>query len=338
MNRARTLLIAAALCAITAAPLFATGEEETSTASAAADNPWTDGQDLSGSTVNVFGAFVDVDAERFDASMAPFEEQTGIDIVYEGSGDFESLVVIRAEGGDPPDIAAFPQPGLMADMVRRGFIVDLSQSFSMDYLQQQYSNAWIDLSRVDDTIAGVWYRASLKSLVWYAKPVFEAEGYEIPETWDELGRALRADGRRRPRSVVDRHRELRSDRLGRHRLDRGHPAAHGHARAVRRLDPRRAAVRLARGATGDRDHGRHLVPRRLRPGRPQRDPDGAVRGRGHAAGDGPAARPDAPAGHLHRRLSCRRARRNRSERSSTSSTCRRSTTRKDARHSAPAIS
>ena len=197
MNRARTLLIAAALCAITVAPLFATGEEEASTASAAADNPWTDGQDLSGSTVNVFGAFVDVDAERFDASMAPFEEQTGIDIVYEGSGDFESLVVIRAEGGDPPDIAAFPQPGLMADMVRRGFIVDLSESFSMDYLQQQYSDAWIDLSRVDGTIAGVWYRASLKSLVWYAKPVFEAEGYEIPETWDALialSEQMAADG------------------------------------------------------------------------------------------------------------------------------------------------
>lgn len=197
MNRARTLLILATLCALAATPLFATGEEETSTASAAADNPWTDGQDLSGSTVNVFGAFVDVDAERFDASMAPFEEQTGIDIVYEGSGDFESLVVIRAEGGDPPDIAAFPQPGLMADMVRRGFIVDLSESFSMDYLQQQYSDAWIDLSRVDDTIAGVWYRASLKSLVWYAKPVFEAEGYEIPETWDDLvalSERMAADG------------------------------------------------------------------------------------------------------------------------------------------------
>lgn len=185
MNRARTLLIAAAVCAIAAAPLFATGEAEAPMAAATAD-PWTDGQDLSGATVNVFGAFVDVDAERFNASMAPFEEQTGIDIVYEGSGDFESLVVVRAEGGDPPDIAAFPQPGLMTDLVRRGFIADLSQSFSMDYLRQQYSDAWIDLSRVDGTIAGVWYRASLKSLVWYAKPVFEAEGYAIPETWDEL--------------------------------------------------------------------------------------------------------------------------------------------------------
>ena len=63
------LLIVAALCAFAAAPLFATGVEEATTAAAATDNPWTDGQDLSGSTVNVFGAFVDVDAERFDASM-----------------------------------------------------------------------------------------------------------------------------------------------------------------------------------------------------------------------------------------------------------------------------
>ena len=186
MQVARTILITAIIMGAALVPLFATGEEEGSAATAAADNPWTGGQDLAGTTVNVFGAFVDVDAERFNASMAAFEEQTGIDIVYEGSGDFESLVVIRAEGGDPPDVAAFPQPGLMADLVRRGFITDLADHFTMDYLEGQYASAWIDLSRVDDTIAGVWYRASLKSLVWYAKPVFEAEGYAIPATWDEL--------------------------------------------------------------------------------------------------------------------------------------------------------
>jgi alpha-glucoside transport system substrate-binding protein len=149
-------------------------------------NPYTDGEDLSGTTVNIFGAFVDVDAERFEASMIPFEEATGIDIVYEGSGDFETLVRVRAEGGDPPDIAVFPQPGLMADLTRQGYIEDVSGWLGMDYLQQQYSDAWLDLSLVDDIYAGVWYRANLKSLVWYNVPVFEDEGYEIPETWDEL--------------------------------------------------------------------------------------------------------------------------------------------------------
>jgi alpha-glucoside transport system substrate-binding protein len=150
------------------------------------DNPYTDGEDLSGTTVNVFGAFVDEDARRFNTAMEPFEEATGIDIVYEGSGDFETLVTVRAEGGDPPDIAAFPQPGLAADLVGGGYIQDVEEWLGMDYLQQQYSSAWTDLADIGGIQAGVFYRANVKSLVWYNIPVWEEEGYEVPETWDEL--------------------------------------------------------------------------------------------------------------------------------------------------------
>ena len=150
------------------------------------DNAYTDGQDLSGTTVNMFGAFVDEDARRFEESMIPFEEATGIDIVYEGSGDFETLITVRSEGGSPPDIAAFPQPGLVTDLVRGGLVYDIEDWFGMDYLREQYNDAWIDLAEIGGIQAGVWYRASVKSLVWYNMPVFEAEGYEIPETWDEL--------------------------------------------------------------------------------------------------------------------------------------------------------
>lgn len=150
------------------------------------DNPYTDGADLSGTTVNIFGAFVDVDAERFEKSMLPFEEATGIDIVYEGSGDFETLIRVRADGGDPPDIAAFPQPGIVADLVAGDNVLDIADWFGMEYLRQQYNDAWIDLAQIGGIQAGVWYRASVKSLVWYNLSVFETEGYEIPETWDAL--------------------------------------------------------------------------------------------------------------------------------------------------------
>ncbi len=150
------------------------------------DNPYTDGEDLSGTTVNIFGAFVDTDAERFEASMEPFEEETGIEIEYEGSGDFESLITVRTEGGDPPDIAAFPQPGLMQDMVDRGNVIDVNSFMDMEYLQGQYDQSWIDLADYGDILAGVWYRASVKSLVWYPVPEFSEAGYEVPETWDEM--------------------------------------------------------------------------------------------------------------------------------------------------------
>lgn len=170
------------------------GQDEGESASAEAsdsgvdytDNPYTDGQDLSGTEVTVFGAFVDEDAKRFNTAMEPFEEMTGIDIVYEGSGDFETLVTVRAEGGSPPDIAAFPQPGLAADLVAGDYIQDVEAWLGMDYLEQQYSSAWTDLADIGGIQAGVFYRANVKSLVWYNIPVWEKEGYEVPETWDEL--------------------------------------------------------------------------------------------------------------------------------------------------------
>ncbi|MFQ3612613.1 MAG: ABC transporter substrate-binding protein [Cyanobacteriota bacterium] len=139
-----------------------------------------------GQRVTIFGAFVEEDARRFEASMRPFEERTGIQVDYEGSGDFETLITVRMEGGDPPDIIAFPQPGLMMEYAREGRLVDLSEVIDSQQLSQGYRSFWLDLGTVDDTLVGVWYRASVKSLVWYPVPQFEEAGYEIPETWDEL--------------------------------------------------------------------------------------------------------------------------------------------------------
>ena len=195
------VLVLAVVLALVALPLLmAAGQEEGGRAEEvpgeqAADevrpadptgNPWTRGEDLSDRTVEIFGAFVDTDAEYFEQSMKSFEEATGIDIQYEGSGDFESLITVRTEGGDAPDIAAFPQPGLMYDLVDRGHIVDATELVSPDKLQATYDQSWLDMATYNDMMAGVWYRASVKSLVWYPHPEFGDAGYEVPETWDEL--------------------------------------------------------------------------------------------------------------------------------------------------------
>jgi alpha-glucoside transport system substrate-binding protein len=142
--------------------------------------------DYSGTVVEVFGAFVDEDARRFETSIAAFEEATGIDIQYEGSGDFETLIQVRVEGGDPPDIAGHPQPGLLKGLVEQGAVVDPSEFLGMDFLEAHYDSGWTVASNLGGQVAGVWYRANVKSLVWYPKDDFEAAGYEIPTTWDEL--------------------------------------------------------------------------------------------------------------------------------------------------------
>lgn len=42
------------------------------------------------------------------------------------------------------------------------------------------------MAQMNGQSAGVWHRFNGKSLVWYPKAQFEAAGYEVPTTWDEL--------------------------------------------------------------------------------------------------------------------------------------------------------
>jgi len=163
------------------------GQEKSGAAgSQLTDNPWTNGKDLSGTKVNIFGAFVEPGSKLFEESLVKFEDATGIDVRYEGSSDFESLITVRVEGGDPPDIAAFPQPGLLQDFVSRDRVQDISSWFEEGHLQEHYDQSWIDIATINNIMAGVWYRANVKSLVWYPKQQFEEAGYEVPETWDEM--------------------------------------------------------------------------------------------------------------------------------------------------------
>ena len=139
-----------------------------------------------GETVTIFGAAQEEQVNKFEASMVPFEERTGIEVVYEGSADFETIALVRSEAGDPYDIYNFPQPGLMADFARSGFLTDLGQFLDDAYLKTKYTQSWLDLGTVDGELVGVWHNADVKSLVWYPVAEFEAAGYTVPETWDEL--------------------------------------------------------------------------------------------------------------------------------------------------------
>lgn len=135
--------------------------------------------------VKVFGAFRDQEALRFEEAMVPFEERTGVDVVYEPSSEFETQIFIQVEAGNPPDVAALPQPGLMKNFAERGALVPLADSV-VDKIDANYTAAWKELGSYMGDVYGVFHRVNAKSFVWYPKQVFEAEGYEVPETWDAM--------------------------------------------------------------------------------------------------------------------------------------------------------
>ncbi|MGD9100682.1 MAG: extracellular solute-binding protein, partial [Anaerolineae bacterium] len=95
--------------------------------------------EYAGTTVTVDGPFTDPDDVLFFQSMEAFEEATGITVNYIGDKEFEGRLSIAVDAGDPPDIADFPQPGLLANFARQGFIVDPTTWISQDWLKQQYN-------------------------------------------------------------------------------------------------------------------------------------------------------------------------------------------------------
>ncbi len=139
-----------------------------------------------GTSVLVMGAFAGGDEEaRFNAVNDRFAEQTGINVVYEGTRDFEVVINTRVEGGDPPDVGLLPQPGLMARFADAGHLAPLWPEI-IERLDKNYAPVWKSLGSYQGTPYGVFHRVNAKSFVWYPKKAFEAAGYEAPTSWDEL--------------------------------------------------------------------------------------------------------------------------------------------------------
>jgi alpha-glucoside transport system substrate-binding protein len=141
-----------------------------------------------GTTVTVDGAMEgnDPDGVKLAKSVAAFEEATGIDVNYIGNKEFEATISVRVDAGDAPDIADFPQPGKAAQYVKAGKVVDVTTFIPESWLSQQYNQSWRDMATIDGVEAGVFHRFNAKSLVWYPKKAWDAAGYPIPQTWDEL--------------------------------------------------------------------------------------------------------------------------------------------------------
>jgi alpha-glucoside transport system substrate-binding protein len=145
---------------------------------------------FSGTEVSVLGLITDEEVAQFDASVRPFEEASGIRVVYDSVQEFQNILRTRIAAGDPPDIADMPQLSLLADLVSEGEVVDVSQFLDMEHLQANYDQGWLDMATMEGPdgpiMAGVWHRVTTKSLVWYPKKEFDAAGYEVPTSWAQL--------------------------------------------------------------------------------------------------------------------------------------------------------
>jgi len=119
----------------------------------------------------------------FEKTLAPFEQDTGIDVVVESVGrDLPAVLVTRLAAGNPPDVAVMPNPGQMKEFAEQGALIPLNDLQNL----ADHPRAFLDLGAIDGNIYGVFISADLKSLVWYSPKAFAAKGYEVPISWPAL--------------------------------------------------------------------------------------------------------------------------------------------------------
>jgi alpha-glucoside transport system substrate-binding protein len=159
-------------------------------ADAPADDGADDGEVEAGGepgTLTILHALTgDTDTAGLRAAFAQFTEETGVEIQETGTSDFEQLSLTRVQGGNPPDIILHPQPGLMYDLIEQGLVFPQNDAVDVEQLRADMVDGLVELGEVDGDFYGLMVRLSIKSLVWYVPSEFEAGGYDIPETWEDM--------------------------------------------------------------------------------------------------------------------------------------------------------
>ncbi len=166
------------------------GKKAAGAAFAPADNPWTEGRDQSNRRLLVSSPYSAGEARNFAESFEAFSAATGIEVSFvpnaaDGAAESDGL---NLDDETAPDIVVFTRPDMAKRGLEQGQLVPLDRWFEPEYLRQQYHESLLDMVTFYERPAALWFRVNIRSLVWYSVPVFEREGYRIPESWEELER------------------------------------------------------------------------------------------------------------------------------------------------------
>ncbi len=172
------MLVTACATAATTEPPGAGATTEPTTAP-----PATGGIDCldakSGDEISMLYQWSGAEESRWNEILQPFVQACGIVAKPESTRD-QALLDTKVQAGTPPDIAFWNVSQLVQYQ---------DKLFDMDTLGAHGEN-YADFFKAPGTIDGRWLglpvKADIKTIIWYSPVVFEAKGYTVPTTWDEL--------------------------------------------------------------------------------------------------------------------------------------------------------
>ena len=136
--------------------------------------------------VEIVGAIGATNAEGLQAEVARIAEETGIDVSYNTLPDFDTVIQSRVRGNNAPDIALFPQPGVLFDLAEGGDVQVLDDMVDVEAIAGNLipGVGEVGVSPDDGNTYGIPISINVKSVVW--TPTGFSEQYEVPATHQDL--------------------------------------------------------------------------------------------------------------------------------------------------------
>lgn len=132
-----------------------------------------------GDTISMLYQWSGQEEARFNEILKPLVDACGIVVKPESTRD-QALLDTRVKAGTPPDIAFWNVTQLTQYQ---------NQLIAMDQLganRSNYAPFFVDPGTIGGKWVGLPVKADIKTIIWYSPAVFEAKGYTVPTTWEEL--------------------------------------------------------------------------------------------------------------------------------------------------------
>jgi alpha-glucoside transport system substrate-binding protein len=140
----------------------------------------------SGSTVTIWASMDQPIIDGLKAGLASKAQAQGITVNWNKVDNINQVIMTKIQANDVPDIAFIPQPGVVADIVKRKKATALDDVVDMSALKSSMLPGTLEAGMVDGKLYGLLVSANTKSFVWYPKKAWDAAGYKAPQTIDEL--------------------------------------------------------------------------------------------------------------------------------------------------------
>jgi ABC-type Fe3+ transport system substrate-binding protein len=182
MRKKRFILLALLVAALAFLAAGCGGDDDDEAGGDTAADTSDGGGDVSGN-ITVLAVWTGAEGENFRAVLDGFEEEyPDVTVRYQSAQDPATVLSTSVEGGNPPDVAALPSPGIMADFAGRDALTPID--FARDEIEDNYAPVWLELGEVEGELYGVFFKGANKSTVWYNVAEFENAGVEPPEDWE----------------------------------------------------------------------------------------------------------------------------------------------------------